>query len=102
MEFHTKNYPTPNGGVEGVQVKWTGFNILLAAGSKGFIACPAFDLEACERFGVAAALLESSPDNPIGNLERFANRKITVANKQARQLGIEPGMDANDAMALIA
>ena len=102
MEFQTKNYPTPDGDVEGVQVKWTGFNILLAAGTKGFLACPAFDLEACERFGAAAALLESSPENPIGNLERFANRKITAANKQARQLGIEPGMDVKDAMVLIA
>jgi uncharacterized protein YunC (DUF1805 family) len=102
MDFRTKNYPTPAGLVEGVQVKWTGFNVLLAAGSKGFIACPAFDLEACERFGAAAALLESSPENLIGNLERFANRKITAANKQARQLGIKPGMDVKDAMELIA
>jgi uncharacterized protein YunC (DUF1805 family) len=102
MEFHTKLFTTPNGTVEGVQVKWTGFNILLASGTKGFIACPAFALDACERFGVAAALLESSPENPIGTLERFSNRKITAANKQARQLGIEPGMDAVDALALIA
>jgi uncharacterized protein YunC (DUF1805 family) len=39
---------------------------------------------------------------PNGTLERFSNRKITTANKQAGQLGIEPGMNAADAMALIA
>ena len=102
MEFHTEQYQTPGGLIEAVQVKWTGFNILLAAGSRGFLACPAIDLEACEDFGVAAALVESSPENPIGTLERFSNRKITAANKQARQLGIEPGMNATDAFALIA
>jgi uncharacterized protein YunC (DUF1805 family) len=102
MEFQTKLFQTPNGVVEGVQVKWTGFNVLLAAGKKGFIACPAFDIDACGRFGVAAALLESSPENPIGTLERFSGRKVTAVNEQARQLGIKPGMKSDDAFALIA
>ena len=102
MEFQTKLFTTSNGTVEGIQVKWTGFNILLAAGKKGFIACPAFDIDACERFGVAAALLESSPENPIGTLERFSGRKIVAANEHARQLGIKPGMNSDDAFALIA
>jgi len=102
MEFHTKIYPTSNGIVEGVQVKWTGFNILLAAGAKGFLACPAIDLDVCERFGVAAALVESSPQNPIGTLEKFGNRKITAVNEQAGRLGIKPGMNAADALAIIA
>ncbi len=84
MEFHTKIYQTPNGIVEGVQVKWTGFNILLAAGTKGFIACPAIDLDACERFGVAAAsrlvgtrlriLSERSSDSAIEKLPPLTSR----------------------------
>jgi uncharacterized protein YunC (DUF1805 family) len=102
MEFQTKIYQTPKGAVEGVQVRWKGFNVLLAAGTRGFLACPAFDVDACGRFGVAAALIESSPENPIGTLERFANRKVTVVNERAGQLGIEPGMNVNDAFALIA
>jgi uncharacterized protein YunC (DUF1805 family) len=65
MEVHTKTYQTPNGLVEGVQTKWPGFNILLVAGSKGFLACPAIDVEACQGYGVAAAIVESTPDNPI-------------------------------------
>jgi len=102
MEIHTKPYQTPVGVVEGVQVKWTGLNILLAAGTKGFLACPAIDLDACERFDVAAALVESSPEDPIGTLERFSNRKVTAVNQQARRLGITPGINAADAFALIA
>jgi uncharacterized protein YunC (DUF1805 family) len=102
MEIHTKTYQTPNGLVEGVQTKWAGFNILLVAGSKGFLACPAVDVEACQGYGVAAALVESTPDNPIGTLDRFANRKITKANAKAKALGIKEGMHVTDAFALIA
>lgn len=102
MEVHTKTYQTPNGLVEGVQTKWAAFNILLVTGSKGFLACPAIDVEACDAYGVAAAIVESTPDNPIGTLERFGDRKITKANAKAETLGIKEGMDVTDAFALIA
>jgi len=102
MEVHTRTYQTPNGLVEGVQTKWMGFNILLVTGSKGFLACPAIDTDACERYGVAAALVESTPENPIRTLERFPDRKITRVNAKARALGIKEGMNVADAFALIA
>ena len=102
MEIHTKTYQTPNGPVEGVQTKWAGFNILLVAGAKGFLACPAIDVDACEGYGVAAAIVESTPDNPIGTLERFPNRKITKPNAKAKALGINEDMNVTDAFAIIA
>jgi uncharacterized protein YunC (DUF1805 family) len=102
MEVHTKTYETANGLVEGVQTKWGGFNILLVTGSKGFLACPAIDVDACEGYGVAAAIVESTPDNPIGTLERFPARKVTKANAKAQALGIKEGMDVSDAFRLIA
>ncbi len=102
MEIHTKTYMTANGAVEGVQTKWAGFNILLVTGPRGFLACPAIDVDACERYGVAAALVESTPDNPIGTLERFGNRKVTKANEKAKALGIAEGMDVTEAFTLIA
>ena len=102
MEVHTKTYQTPNGLVEGVQAKWSGFNILLVTGPKGFLACPAIDVQACQGYGVAAAIVESTPDNPIGTLDRFPNRKVTKANEKAKDLGIKEGMDTTDAFALIA
>jgi uncharacterized protein YunC (DUF1805 family) len=102
MEIHTKVYETTNGLVEGVQTKWAGFNILLVAGAKGFLACPVIDVETCQRYGVAAAIVESTPDNPIGTLELFPNRKVTKANEKAQALGIKEGMQVKDAFALIA
>ena len=102
MVVNTKTYETANGLVEGVQTKWAGFNILLVTGSKGFLACSAIDVDACEGYGVAAAIVESTPDNPIGTLERFPDRKVTKANAKAQALGINEGMDVIDAFALIA
>jgi uncharacterized protein YunC (DUF1805 family) len=75
MEITTKTFQTKNGLVEAVKTKWEGFSILLVAGSKGFLACPAIDIEACERYGAAAALVESTPDNPIGTLSVFQIEK---------------------------
>ena len=102
MEIYTQTFQTPNGPVEGVQTKWEGFSVLLVTGSKGFLACPAIDVEASQAYGTAAALVESTPDNQIKTLERFPNRKITKVNSMARQLGIKEGMDVKDAFALIA
>ncbi len=102
MEIHTKTFDTPNGPVEGVQTKWAGFNILLVTGTKGFLACPAIDVEACEGYGVAAAIVESSPANPIGTLDRFGNRNILKANDKAKALGIKEGMAVTEAFSLIA
>ncbi len=102
MEIYTKTFQTSKGPVEGVQTKWAGFNILLVTGTKGFLACPAIDVGACEGYGVAAAIVESSSDNPIGTLERFADRKITKVNTKAKQLGINEGMNVSEAFELIA
>ena len=102
MEMYTKTYETPNGMVEGVQVKWTGFSILLVTGKKGFLACGVFDIAAINSFGAAAALVESTPENPIGTLDRFPNRKITKVNEKAAALGITSGMAVTDAFARIA
>jgi uncharacterized protein YunC (DUF1805 family) len=102
MEIYTKTFETPSGLVEGVQTKWSGFNVLMVTGSKGFLACPAIDVAACERYGVAAALVESTPDNPIRTLDRFPQRKVTRVNERAKALGIEEGMDVVEAFARIA
>jgi uncharacterized protein YunC (DUF1805 family) len=97
VEIHTKVFETVNGQVEGVQTKWVGFNILLVSGSKA-----AIDVDACQRYGAAAAIVESTPENPIGTLERFCSRKVTRANANARALGISEGMEVAEAINLIA
>lgn len=102
MEVYTKTFETPNGSVEGIKISWPGFGILLVTGSKGFLGCPAFDAEVCQGYGAAAAIVESSPENPIGTLERFPDRKVTKANAKAQALGIKEGMNVADAFALIA
>ncbi|MDD5634666.1 MAG: DUF1805 domain-containing protein [Candidatus Omnitrophica bacterium] len=102
MEFITKVFQTKNGVVEGAHVKWAGFSLLLVSGKKAFLTCGAFDLEAINAFGAAAAIVESTPTNLIGNLDRFPNRKIMKVNAKAEALGITVGMDVKDAFEIIA
>ena len=102
MQIYTKTFQTKKGMVEGVQTKWEGFSVLLVTGSKGFLACPAIDVDASLRYGAAAAIVESTPENPIGTLERFPNRKIIKVNEKAKELGITEGMNVADAFELIA
>jgi uncharacterized protein YunC (DUF1805 family) len=100
MDIITKSCETKNGLAEGVQIKWQGLSILLVTGSKGFLLCGVFDLTRIDSFGAAAAMVESSPDTPIGNLERFPLRTVTAANKNAEAPGIHPGMDVIEAFRL--
>ncbi|MEN6575538.1 MAG: DUF1805 domain-containing protein [Phycisphaerales bacterium] len=102
METCTKIFQTRNGPVEGIQTHWPGFGILMVTGTKGFLACPAIDIDACQRYGAAAAIVESTPQNPIGTLDRFPGRKVIRANEKAKALGIHEGMEAVDAFTLIA
>ena len=102
MEIYTKTFETANGLVEGVQTKWKGFSILLVTGTKGFLACPAIDVVSSESYGAAAALVESTANNPIGTLERFPARRITKVNTKGKALGIREGMMASEAFELIA
>ena len=102
MEIITKTFQTANGSVDGVHVKWPGFSILLVTGTKGFLACPAIDVDACQGYGAASAIIESSAENPIGTLDRFCDRKVTKANQKARALGIREGMAVKEAFELIA
>jgi uncharacterized protein YunC (DUF1805 family) len=102
MQIQTAIFQTPNGPIEAVKLQWTGCSILLAAGTKGIAACPLLDITACQRFGVAAAVVESSPENPIGTLERLSLRKLTAVNENARKLGLREQMPVKDALAIIA
>jgi uncharacterized protein YunC (DUF1805 family) len=102
MQLITKVFETPNGQVEGICTKWEGFSILTISGPKGFLACPAIDADMCNNYGTAVALVESGPDNPIGTIERFCDRKISKANAKAQELGIKVGMVAKDVFELLA
>lgn len=102
MELITQTFQTPAGTVEGIKVIWPGFSILMVTGTKGFLACPAIDVDSSDEYGAAAAIIESSPENLIGTLDRFCDRKITKTNKNAENLGIKVGMLAKEAFELIA
>ena len=93
-----KTFQTQKGSVEGVKLQWEDFSLLIVVAPKGFLACGIFDLDALDRFGKSAGIVESGPDNPIGTLERFMERKVVVRNKGAERLGITCGEAASTAL----
>ena len=97
----TQTFSTPKGLVEGVKVEWSTFSILLMTAPHGFLACGIFDITAINTFGRAAALVESTPDNPIGTLERFMERRVSAVNEKAREKGITIGMSTSEALELL-
>lgn len=102
MDVVQKDFDTPAGTLEGIQVDCPWFSILWAAGAKGMVACGAINAEACDKFGVACAIARSSADNPIRTLDDLVARDVKALNAAARALGIREGMPVRDAMALLA
>ncbi len=102
MDYSSRIYSTKNGPVEGVHIRWPGLSVLFATGRKGSVVCGAFDLEAIARFGGASAMVESSPQDPASNLERFVDRNIARTNANAEALGIRKGMRVSEAFERIA
>ncbi|MDD5085935.1 MAG: DUF1805 domain-containing protein [Candidatus Omnitrophica bacterium] len=94
----TKSFPVSKGLVEGAKLEWESFSLLVLTAPKGFLACGIFDLDAIERFGLPCGIVESTPDNPIGTLERMVTRKVVKLNGKARALGIVEGESAISAL----
>ena len=94
----TQSFVTNKGVVEGVRLEWDTFSLLLVSAPRGFLVCGIFDLEAINLYGRAAAIVEGSPDNPIGTLDRFMERKITALNAQAQEMGVCVGMSVRSAL----
>ncbi|MBN1794329.1 MAG: DUF1805 domain-containing protein [Candidatus Omnitrophica bacterium] len=94
----TRSFQTKKGLVEGAKLDWGVFSLLILTAPKGFLGCGIFDLDAVERFGFACGIVESTPDNPIGTLERMIGRKVVRINQKARSLGVTEGMGALEAI----
>jgi len=98
IDTETKCFELSKGTVEGAKLKWGCFSLLVLTAPKGFLACGIFDIEAVNAYGCAAGLVEGSPDNPIGTLDRMMERKVAVVNEKAEERGIEKGMSVSEAL----
>jgi len=102
MEVRRRDFDTPAGKLEGIQIECPWFNVVWVAGRRGMVSCAAINAEACQRFEVPCAIASSSPQEPIRTIEDLVSRKVKAANPAAEALGIAPGMPVWDALALLA
>ena len=98
MRTYTQSFMTGKGLVEGVKLEWETFSLLLVSAPQGFLACGIFDIHAINEYGRAAGLVEGSPENPIGTLERFMERRVAAVNQKASDRGVTEGMSVRKAL----
>jgi uncharacterized protein YunC (DUF1805 family) len=101
IDTETKEYKVSKGIVEGVKLKWGCFSLLLLTAPKGFLACGIFDLDAINAYGRAAALVEGSPSDLIGTLDRMMERSLSAVNALAYERGLRVGMSVKDSLELL-
>jgi len=101
MQLNSKEIEVSKGIVQAYQFKWTNSWIFIIDAPKGSIFCGSFDIEALEKFGLAAAKIVPEPDNPAYNVDEFIERKITHVNKLASDMGVEPGIPVDKAIELM-
>lgn len=67
--------------------------LLLIEAEKGFVMCGFLNMEAAERMNVAAALVSG-----VKTFEDVLNAQIKAATTKAKNLGVETGMKATEAL----
>lgn len=67
--------------------------LLLIAAEKGFVMCGFLNMEAAERMNVAAAMVSG-----VKTFEDVLNAQIKATTTKAKNLGVETGMRATEAL----
>lgn len=87
---------TNNGTVEALCVSLQGKNLILLAGTKGYVMCGYLDLSVAEKFGDAAVRITG-----ISSIEDALQARVQACTTAARSLGIEEGQPIKEVLDLI-
>ncbi|MFC1474685.1 DUF1805 domain-containing protein [bacterium] len=101
VSLETKSIETSKGTADGMRLQWESFSLLLIGAPKGFLACCIFDIDMINQFGKPAALVESTPDKPIGTLDNMVTLTLMSVNPEGATLGLRPGMPVMEALELL-
>jgi len=101
VHLETKPIETAKGTAEGMVLQWESFSLIAIGAPKGFLTCCIFDLDRINQFGKPAALVESTPDCPIGTLENMVTLNLMAVNSEAEALGLKVGMPVSKALELL-
>lgn len=77
----------------GIEIPLNNAVLVMAIGKKGFVMCGYLNIEAAEKTGDAACIVKG-----IKNVDNLLKEKVIALTKQAKKLGVKPGMSGKRAL----
>jgi uncharacterized protein YunC (DUF1805 family) len=97
-----RTVPLRNAEGSGYVVPLGPVNLVWVIGAKGMVGCGAFDVQALEKFGYAAARVRSKTGTSIATLDDLLSGIIVEANPSAERYGVRAGMSGREALDLLS
>jgi uncharacterized protein YunC (DUF1805 family) len=82
---------------QAVKIPTANSNVLMIQGSKGFLGCGYFKVEAADKLGDAVAIVTG-----VSNFQEMCNAEVNQVSLKARALGIVEGMSGEEALERLA
>ncbi len=87
---------------EVLEVSWQGGQFVVIVAAKGLLACGVIDPVVMNRFGAAVAVARGTPQCPLVTGDDLLAARIAEVTEAAAALGIKPGMNGAEALALLS
>lgn len=82
---------------EAYTIKTTNASMLIINGKRGMLACGYVKVETADKLGDVLAIVTG-----VNSYDDMLARPVVAVSKAAASLGIKPGMDGKDALAILA
>ena len=90
-----------NGCAIGMSNRWEKGQYCSILTSVGIVGCGIYDVKTAGEFGQVIAIAKGTPESPLVEPEDLFEAKIVDMTPQAKELGVEIGMNGHDAVELL-
>jgi uncharacterized protein YunC (DUF1805 family) len=97
-----RTVPLRNAEGSGYVVPLGPVNLVWVIAAKGMVGCGAFDVQALEKFGYAAARVRPETGTSIATLDDLLSGVIREVNPSAERYGVQAGMNGQEALDLLS
>ena len=86
------------GAASGISVVLDDGQFVVISAPKGLVACGAIDAEVMDKANLAVAVSEGTIEHPLVTPDDLLNAKIMRITARAEELGVEIGMNGQEAL----
>ena len=97
----TRSMQFEHGTAIGLSHRWRNGQYCSILTAAGIVGCGIYDLKTASEFGQAIAIARGTPQNPLVEPEDLLDAKIVDATAQAKELGVEVGMNGKQAVEVL-